>query len=215
VFFVFLAAMLAVLPRSLSLQAITPALLLAFGATAYRYLPFALLGGLPFLIARFPRSTRGQRMLAAMVAILVAAAFIRMAMLKLPAAPDRGVSTAEMPVALLGEAQRLGIAGNVFTTVKWGGYLAWQLGSGARPYIDGRYLMNTERLENYTHVLWSTPRGRQEFERAGFDWVLMPYRNTLSPADKPYALVEYLRRHPDWRMRAATEQGIVFSRTGN
>lgn len=218
VFFIFAPLLLIALAgqaRRHADQCLLPALLLVLAALGYRYIPFAMIAGMPFLAAHgfpFARQAVRRRILAGVMAVLVGGALLKTVSLRSPLFVAGGVSAATMPVALTEQAKRLGAAGNVFTTVAWGGYLSWQLWGNARPFIDGRYLMNPERLEDYTHILWATPRGQRLFDESGFSWVVMPHRSAVATNAAPYALAAYLRARPDWVLRVETAQGMVFSR---
>jgi hypothetical protein len=216
-YFVFLPLLLICLltllrrhPRS----AVVPAFLLLASTVSYRYTPFVVLLAAP-LVARQLEELATERprlrrfALAGLVMLLAFPAFL--AFRGHIGAWNDAVSERHLPVALTENAKELGIGGRVFTTVNWGGYLGWELDGRARPFIDGRFMMNTAQLDDYSHMLWATPRGIELFERAAFDWVLMPRQNAFS-SGQTYPLITLLGRHPDWQLRMSSEQGVLFSR---
>ncbi len=194
-------------------QCVIPGLLLAAAMMTYRYIPFAVIVGVPFLLKHWPPSGSGvaRKLGISCAAMLVGLSFLHTASLRLPLVTQGVESPSVTPIALVAEAKRLGTAGSGFSTVGWGGYVAWHL-DRSLPFIDGRYLMNPARLEDYTHILWATPRGLRLFEQSGFEWVLMPHRNAIASTSQPYPLIAYLRSRPDWRLNLETEQGVLFSR---
>lgn len=58
----------------------------------------------------------------------------------------------------------------------------------------------------------ATPLGIRLFEQAGFNGVLIPYRNPIAQQDRPYELIDYLHSRPEWTLRMSSRQGVLFSR---
>lgn len=217
VFFGFVAALgvtLVISARSRPRESALVALLLAASLSTYRYIPFVLIMGMPLVASTLPgflaRRQLG-RLALGVFAFLLAAGSLKVLIHSLESL-GTGISRQAYPVDLVTEAKRQGIAGRVFNTVGWGGYLTWELQGRVLPYIDGRYLMNTRRLDDYTHILWATGRGIAKFENERFDWVVIPHRNVLAPTAPPYPLIAFLRHHPEWEARLVTAQGALFSR---
>jgi hypothetical protein len=111
----------------------------------------------------------------------------------------------EQAAARLGERG----GGNVFCSVRYGGYLIWRLHPRWSPYIDGRLVLGTsEQFAEYLAVL-DDPRRFAEF-RQKYDLraVLLP---TALP-DRYLALVGRLIQHPDWQLiyTDGTEVVLVY-----
>jgi hypothetical protein len=83
----------------------------------------------------------------------------------------------------------------VFTSVSWGGYLGWSLEGRATPFIDGRYLLDTRQLDDYTHILWASPRGQALFDQYRFDWVIIPLPQSVRRRGSALSL-DLAARHP-------------------
>lgn len=217
VFFTFALALLAVLAttvRRIDLRWALAALLLVVGFSGYRYLAFVVLMAAPLAAAEWTRLARSHMAWKAIGTALVAATAF--AVFKVGAIQSQGFSAqlapGKFPVELAKTAHELGASGRMFTTVGWGGYLGWEFAGTAQPFIDGRYLMNTQRLDDYTHILWATPRGMQLLRNSDIRWVLMPHRNPLTPLDRPYPLPLVLGQDPQWQVRQSNEQGVLISR---
>lgn len=217
VFFTFALALLVVLAmtvRRIDLRWALAALLLVVGFSGYRYLSFVVLMAAPLAAAEWTRLMRSHVAWKGFAVAIMAATAL--AVFKMGAIQSQGFSAelapGKFPVELAKTARQLGVSGRIFTTVGWGGYLGWQFAGAAQPFIDGRYLMNTQQLDDYTHILWATPRGMQLLRNSDIRWVLMPHRNPLSPLDRPYPLPLVLSQDPQWQVRQSNGQGVLISR---
>jgi hypothetical protein len=211
----FMLLALFALPKALRRPWLTPLLLTLFlgslSLSAFRYIPF-------FLLYAAPRVALGLTRLAAPV--------------KLPAAPLHGVLLAAALLVLgYGTSQKIAfrsgirpdrfpqgamefmqenrLGGKMFNAFAWGGYLTWHLHPQAKMYIDGRVL-DIQRFRDYTHILWATPYGLQQFERSRFDLVLIPHAN--SATGEQYKLNAYLLQDGRWRVAYRDQTGYLFAR---
>lgn len=217
-YFAFLPLLVAALLRVVRQQppaAIVPACLLLASLFAYRYTPFVILLATPLVVEQLTAIARQRRAAGAAAGALIAIPLVLALVVTLNEHTARwreGVSVRHFPHELLARARMLGVSGRLFTSVYWGGYAGWELHGQARPFIDGRFMMNTAQLDDYTHMLWATPRGRWLFEQGGFDWVLLPHRNPFSNDNQVYPLIVHLANHPAWQLRQESAQGVLFSR---
>ena len=196
--------------RRKPLEVIIPGMLLAASLGTYRYIPFVAIMAMPRLAAAIRPGQPAFGVLLGVYAVAgIAAASIwmqgRLATLGEP------VLQTAFPVVMT-EKFGSAIKGRVFTTVSWGGYLGWTQAGAAVPFIDGRYLMDTRRLDEYTHILWATARGRLLLDRHDFDWVVIPVQNQFAAPGEEYRLIPYLGSHPDWELKMLTPQGVAFAR---
>jgi hypothetical protein len=85
--------------------------------------------------------------------------------------------------------------GNLFCSVRYGGYLAWSLHPAWAPYIDGRLVLRTgEQFVEYLEVLEQPSRFDDLHHRFAFDAVVLP---TALP-ERYLPLAAYLIQHPHW-----------------
>lgn len=189
------------------------ALLLGVSLSAYRYIPFFALYAAPLLARALGERVEASKRWAvpAAAAALLAAATLLTWGAAQGALFRGGIAAGLYPVELVRSLAASGAAGRAFNTLNWGGYLGWELAGRVTPYIDGR-MMEPARVRPYTHILWMTPEGRDAFERARFDIVLIPHRNALAPAQGAYPLAAYLARHPEWRLAGRDAKGMLFLR---
>ena len=113
------------------------------------------------------------------------------------------------PVAMADFVVEKNLQGRSFNNMEWGGYLLWRLSPQVNIYIDGRMLDQT-RFPPYTHILWATPQGIQQFERENFQLVMMPLHGQYDP--QRYKLIDYLRTRPEWQLVYRDARGVVFKR---
>jgi hypothetical protein len=43
--------------------------------------------------------------------------------------------------------------------------------------------------------------------------VIVSHRNRFAQDDQPYPLIDYLHRHPQWRLMYIDETGVLFARS--
>jgi len=139
---------------------------------------------------------------AAVASVAVAVAATREGRLSEPA-PFR------VPVVSAAKLAELDDGGAVFSSVRYGGYLAWHLHPKWSPYIDGRLVLRTrEQFAEYLQILDDAPRFDAFRERHGLTAVVLP---TAFP-ERYLSLAVYLVDHPDWRLifTDGTEVVLVY-----
>jgi tetratricopeptide (TPR) repeat protein len=103
--------------------------------------------------------------------------------------------------------------GNVFCSVRYGGYIAWRLHPDWSPYIDGRLVLRTrEQFAEYLGVLDHPERFDELRARHDFSAAVLP---TAFPG-RYLPLVAYLIEHPSWSLlyTDGTEISLVYDPTG-
>ena len=183
------------------------------GAWSYRYLAFLIFIGGPYLAVGISHALNIKpRFLipryAVAVLLLLAVAAITFGVQN-GMALRNAVNRSLFPLAALDVLGDKNIAGRIFNHMQWGGYLQWRLGENAHLYVDGR-MLDSSRLEPYRHILWATPNGIELLRREQFDVIMLPPGNRFS--GERYALVDYLRTQPEWRMAYQDRDAVVFVR---
>ena len=104
--------------------------------------------------------------------------------------------------------------GNLFCSVRYGGYLTWQLHPRWTPYIDGRLVLRTrEQFAEYLELLDDPARFEELRARHRFSAAVLP---TAFPG-RYRRLVAHLIRDPDWRLlyTDGTEVLLAYEPGGN
>jgi tetratricopeptide (TPR) repeat protein len=101
--------------------------------------------------------------------------------------------------------------GTVFSADQFGGYLAWRLGPGWRPWIDTRLVLRTpDEFAEYLAVV-DDPLRFDAWERAhAIDYVLLP----IGYPDRYLALVAHLHASARWRLVHTSGSEVLFARAG-
>jgi hypothetical protein len=179
--------------------------------TGYRYIPLFVLLAAPYVAASLSRMLSHIKPPAIAVNLFVlitALAFLGYGF-KQERIFQRGLLEERIPAGAVAFIKANKLGGKMFNTMNWGGYLIWQLSGAATVFIDGR-MLDPKRLVPYTHILWMTPEGRQFFDQANFDLVLVPYGNAFS--GERYPVVTYLMNHPGWQVVYQDGAGYLFAR---
>ncbi len=92
---------------------------------------------------------------------------------------------------------RLGLAGDLFNSVRYGGYLAWALPGRHRPTIDGRLVLRS--ATRFAEHLRAVDDPRRFFDFAGRRGPKLAMLPTAFP-DRYLRLAAALYLHPDWRL---------------
>jgi hypothetical protein len=108
------------------------------------------------------------------------------------------------------------IAGPIFNTYEYGGYLIWRLWPGQRVFIDGRALSES-LFRDYGHILYNSdgsdgPNARQLLDRYGVETIVMnsfEYGNGLVYLLAP-SLADPSER--EWKLVYSEPQSMVFMR---
>ena len=154
----------------------------------------------PSILGHWSRHPKGisARLLGSSVPALVAAVSLG-AVFFLPAlkADISQAAPFRIPEGSADLLQSSKVAGPVFCSVRYGGYLAWRLAPEVRPYIDGRLVLTTP--ESFTDYLAALDHG-ERFDSLhashGFAAVVLP----VAMPDRFRSLVRHLLLHPDWRL---------------
>jgi len=184
------------------------------GAWSYRYLAFMIFIAGPYLAVGLTRTLNIKPRVAMPhygVASLLMLAVVAIAFgVQNGVALRSEVNRSIFPVAALDALGDKNFTGKIFNHMQWGGYLLWRLSANAHLYVDGR-MLDSARLEPYRHILWATPGGIELLRREQFDMVMLPPSNRFT--GERYALIDYLRVQPEWRMAYQDRDAVVFVRS--
>ena len=208
----FLLALTA-LPRLLrtDLRQVTLVVFLGvISVVAYRYFAFFLFLAAPYIAKGLPMPERIKSLPVGWSAASVAGLIWLLLGVVYPKTglQQDAINQAKYPVSAVKYLNATGSAGRVFNHINWGGYLLWHAPK-VQVFMDGR-MLDDRRMTPYTHVLWATPQGRAWFDQAGFDLVLLPYRNPLT--NEYYPVHDYLQGSGNWRVLYRWEAGALYGR---
>ena len=184
------------------------------GAWSYRYLAFMIFIVGPYLAVGLTQAIKVNIKLSppkydvAVVLILAVMAITFGTQNGMALRND--VNRSMFPVAALDALGDKNFSGKIFNHMQWGGYLLWRLKADAHLYVDGR-MLDSSRLEPYRHILWATPSGVELLRREQFDVVMLPPSNRFT--GERYALLDYLRAQPEWRLAYQDRDAVVFVRS--
>jgi len=181
--------------------------------TAYRYIPLFVLLAAPYVAASLNRFCRVRlSVLAVNLFALVASLSFSIYGYVQGDTFQHGIQERRFPQGALAFIKASHLGGKVFNSMNWGGFLTWNLKGKVTVFIDGR-MLDPRRLVQYTHILWTTPEGREFFEQGNFDMVLLPYGNEFS--GEKYPVLTYLINHPAWQVAYQDSLGFLFVRRLN
>lgn len=189
------------------------ALLLAMSLSAYRYVPYFLIGAGPMIVLGLHAAqSRTPGLLQGRILWLLASVGFVVALITVPKFGQArfGINDQRFPIQASAFVQNHinDQKQFVFNHYNWGGYLIYQFSGAHRIFIDGRNL-EMDRFAAYTHILWATPAGRQLLHDFGFSLVMIP---EYAMSGERYALVDYLAQHPGWALLYRDNTAHVFQR---
>ena len=211
----FILLAVAVLHKAARKPHFTPSLIIlllgGLSLSSFRYIPFFVLFAAPYAAQWLTRVTASVKLpTTPLYGALLAVALLALGYgIKHEKAFRGGVQPNRFPQGAVDFMRANRLTGTVFNAFTWGGYLTWHLHPQMRVFIDGRTL-DMQRLQDYTHILWMTPYGVQQFDRNRFDFVLIPYGNTFT--GEQYKLNVYLLQSPQWRVIYRDQSGYLFGR---
>jgi len=103
-----------------------------------------------------------------------------------------------------------GMGGNLFNSVRYGGYLIWKLHPTPCAYIDGRFVLRSGRqFADYLRAV-DHPQAFEAFaDLHDFSAVVLP----VAKPDRYQKLIGYLYRSPDWDLVLTDGSETLFART--
>jgi len=186
-----------------------------FSLTGARYIPLFALAVAPYVassLSRLSKSVQPPILATCLATVVISLGFLGYGF-KQDNVFQRGVQESKYPVEAVNIIRNNQLHGKLFNTLNFGGYLDWNLApSSVHPFIDGR-LLDINRMEPYTNILWMTPAGKDYFERISFDMVLITPGNAFT--GETYPLVTYLVNNPLWRLVQRDRNSLFFVRTNS
>ncbi len=193
-------------------QGIFVAATLLISLTAYRYIPLFLLVSAPYVAASLGRTLARFQLPATTInlSVIILSLLFLVYGYKQNRVFQHGILARQFPVAETALIKANHLTGRIFNTMNWGGYLTWNLSPAITVFLDGRVL-DPNRIEAYTNILWMTPAGKQFLAQENFDLILVPPGNVYS--GERYPLVAYLLNNPDWSLVYRSNAGFLFARS--
>ena len=186
-----------------------------FSLTGSRYVPLFALAVAPYVassLSRMSRSVQPPKLLICLATVIIALSFLGYGF-KQGIVFQGGINESRYPVEAVNIINKNNMGGKLFNTLNYGGYLDWNLStSSVHTFIDGR-LLDINRMEPYTHILWMTPAGKDYFEHISFDLVLVSARNEYT--GESYPLINYLLNNPLWHLVYRNSNSFFFVRTAS
>ncbi len=188
--------------------------LLIISLTAFRYVPFFVVGGLILAGKSFAaRYDREQRRILSIAVILMLAGLtisnisgIRGVSRTL----NNPVNDRRFPVTAVKFINSVSLPPQIFNHFNWGGYLEWNLYPRYRFFIDSRTL-SKRAFRDYTYMLWDPAKWKALMDRYGIRTVIMPPQNPST--GEPYGLPRFLFADPDWKLVYRDEVALIFIRS--
>lgn len=174
-----------------------------YAAMHIRYLGFFMLAALPILVrggAHVPlQRTVRWLMVACSVLVLTYLAYDERGNISKIKA-EGWVSNRDFPVEVAEALASSNLAGQLFNTYGWGGYLLWRLGPERQVFIDGRNLNERVTRDALTAEMVDLGGGRmiwkEIFDKYQISHAVLPLVN----GGKPYALTYAISRDPQWQI---------------
>ena len=186
-----------------------------FSLTGSRYVPLFALAVAPYVassLSRISQSVQPPTIQTCLATAAIALSFLGYG-LKQGVVFQGGMQESRYPVEAVNIIKNNHMSGKLFNTLNFGGYLDWNLStSSVRTFIDGR-LLDINRMDPYTHILWMTPAGKDYFENISFDMVLVSPRNEYT--GELYPLITYLLNNPLWKLVIRENNSLFFVRIGS
>ena len=178
--------------------------------TAFRYLPFFVLGAGPYVAVGLSRLSPRLLPASSLVEAVVAAGSAAALVLGVRGEWmfQRGVREGSVPLDAVAYLERAHASGKVLSAFEWGGYVIWGTEARVRPFVDARNL-DERKFAEYTHMIWATQDGLRYFAREGFDYVLLPPGNRFT--GEAYPLNVLLMRDAGWRLAYSDGTGFLFA----
>ncbi len=123
--------------------------------------------------------------------------------------PALAIAPFRVPTVAVERVRALGLEGDAFNAVRYGGYLAWTLHPRHRPFIDGRLVLRSAaQFGEYLDVL-DHPERFEPLRRAhGLRLALLP----AAYPDRYLGLIRALYRDPAWRLLYTDGTETLFAR---
>jgi hypothetical protein len=97
-----------------------------------------------------------------------------------------------VPMDMAPQIRNIPHGSRIYNDPNFGGFLIWHT-PGCKIFFDDRFeLCGDQFLNDYVNVVYEEPRRFDDWQRQyGFQWAFVH-------KEKPAALIEHLRQHPDW-----------------
>lgn len=180
--------------------------------TAFRYIPFFLFIASPYIALAISKLFKNIKLNQTLINIIVISISILVLISGIHSGKvfHRGINDTKFPEDAVNFIKQNGIKGKMFNSMNWGGYILWYLYPDVPIFIDGRAIIDQNKIIQYTHILWTTSEGLEVFNKEHFDLVLIPYSSGFG--GDIYELNRYLLNNPQWQVIYQDKQGYLFGR---
>lgn len=181
---------------------------------SFRYIPFFIFIASPYIASAISRLSNGLHLPQKTINsfIILASIFVLLTGVHSGRVFQKGVDRNRFPVDAVNFIKQNEIKGKMFNSMNWGGYTLWHLYPDIQIFIDGRAIIDINKVYEYTHILWATRNGLEFLASEQFDLVLIPYKNNFT--GEVYNLNWYLLNHPQWQVLYRDNLGYLFRRRG-
>jgi len=139
-----------------------------------------------------------------LAAVLVVAVLVSSAP-NLTARHNTAIQAGRFPAGTVSYLRTHRLAGPLFNSYDWGGYLIWTLYPRVRVYVDGRPDMYGDRfIDDFVHTWQAQPGWRATLRRQGVRLVLVEPSSGLGRA---------LAGAPGWRVVSRDKVSVLYART--
>lgn len=194
--------------------------LLGYLALAYtRNMAFFAVGAAPYTAYCIQRAMNryetgpGRRMVIALLTSLSIAIAALGSYQLIPQLKERN-KLHDIPAPAADFIRETGLAGRMFNSYDWGGYLIWRLYPSHQVFIDGR-VIREQALAEYIAIVNADTRGgaggdyRALIDRYGIEFFLI---KPFSPDGTLYPLVKRLLMDPGWSAVYLDDLSCIFAR---
>jgi len=118
------------------------------------------------------------------------------------------ISPFRHPVGAIDYLQKHPLDGNIFNSIRHGGYLMWKMYPQKKVFIDGRMIIRTpEFFSDYLTILDHPALFDNIAKRYNISQVLLP----TAIFDRYLKLAKYLQKHNDWIITYVDDSSILYS----
>ena len=142
------------------------------------------------------------------ILVLLFDIFVSIAMLKIYPS-KQSISPFRVPVEAVQYLKEHPIPGNIFNSIRYGGYLIWHLFPDKKVYIDGRLIIRSERFFfNYLSLLDNPKLFSSLMDRHDITHAVLPI--AIFPRYMP--LVKWLYKSHMWDLVFVNGESVIFSK---
>lgn len=160
-------------------------------------------------VRRFPKTflvTGKYMIVSAIILAFLLRTYLSVAMLKIYPSKQT-VSPFRVPVEAVQYLKAHPVPGNIFNSIRYGGYLIWHFFPDKKVFIDGRLIIRSERFfSDYLKILDNPPLFPSAMDTYDITYVVLPI--AIFPRFMP--LVRWLYKSDMWELVFVNGESVVF-----